>query len=279
MRSIRALGVMASAFVTLQASADVLTIFASGFEPSEGYTPGRLAGQQGWFTFLNESPDFGEVVAASPISGSQSVLLDGRRVELGTFDNYAAVGLLAPIPATHNGLPLTMIEITGRAMIVDPTLTNQAHFSAGNFALYDASGAFCTNLGPNSEYSQLTFGWELPNALPVQAGVAFEFLHRADYTTGLASQWMNGEIVYANFPEAFNASVIPDEIYFDMFAFDLLPFDTQVWYDDIHVKAIYIPAPGALWLAGAMACLARCDRRPGRISTSSSRRRCRSTAR
>jgi len=246
--------VTVTALVTASASADTLTIFSSGFEPSEGYSPGNLAGQLGWASFLGESPDFGKVTAVNPITGSQSIMIDGQDVELGTFGNYAGVYLPVSVPATYNGMPLTSIEITGRAAISDPTL-DPDHFSAGNFSLWKDGFTFCTNLGPNSEFGQLTFGWELPNALPVQDGVVFEFRHVADYTTGLASQWMNGTPVYVDFADSFNPSVIPNEIYFDMFSFDFLPFDTKVWYDDIVVTATYVPTPATLSLLGSAACL------------------------
>lgn len=261
MRGLRIMFALTISGVAVIASADTVQIFASGFEPSEGYAPGALAGQQGWSTFLGESPNFGRVTATNPISGSQSILLDARDVRLGTFGNYAGVFRGAPVPATHNGNPLVAIEIQGRAMISDPTLGDPNHFSAGNLSLWRDGYDFCTNLGPNSEYGQLTFGWELPNAVPVQGGVPFEFLHRADYTTGLATQWMNGQIVYQNFPEAFNPTVIPNEIFFEMFAFDLLPFDTQVWYDDIVVTATYLPEPTSALLMGALACLGLSRRR------------------
>lgn len=247
--------------LAVSASADVLRIFSSGFEPSEGYSAGALAGQEGWTTFLGESPDFGRVTATNPISGSQSILLDGRDVQLGTFGNYAGVFRSVSVPTSYNGKPLGAIEMVGRAAISDPTLSDPNHFSAGNFSLWKDGFDFCTNLGPNSEYGQLTFGWELPHALPVQDGVPFEFRHRADYTTGLATQWMNGQLVYENFADAFDPTIIPNEIYFEMFAFDLLPFDTQVWYDDITVSAIYVPEPSTALLIGALACVGIAKRR------------------
>lgn len=244
-------GLMALPSVSTFGQTQTLVVFQSGFEPGEGYSAGAMAGQQGWTTFLGESPQFGEIVISGAlIRGSQSVLLDARRISLGTLGNYAGVFLPITIPTTHRGLPLRSIEMTGWCAIVDPTLTDPDHFSAGNMSLWHDDSDFVTNLGPNSEYGQLTFGWELPNALPVQNGVPFQFRHKADYQTGLATQWMNGQLVYHGFPDAFDPNYVPNQLFFEMFAFDLLPFDTQVWYDDVMITATYVPEPSSLLALG-----------------------------
>lgn len=175
---------------------------------------------------------------------------DTSRISIGTYNNYAGVFLPITVPETHSGLPLRSIEITGWCAIVDPMLTDPDHFSAGNLSLWHDDNDFVTNLGPNSEYGQLTFGWSLPDALLVQSGVPFRFRHRANYRTGFATQWMDGQLVHRDFADAFDPNFIPNQLFFDMFSEDLLPFDTQAWYDDITITATYVPEPASLLALG-----------------------------
>lgn len=251
------------ALAAAAAHGQTVTVFQSGFEPGEGYAIGALDGQNGWSVYQGEDPSFGRVVGVSPLSGSQSILLRGQDVEIGSFGNYAGVGRNAPIAPSMNGNPLRFIEITGLCAIDDPTLQTN-HQSIGGISLYHDDAALVTSVGPLSELGKLEFGWLFPDVVPVQPGVAFEFRHLVDYQTGLATQWMNGQLVYQNFAPAFNPGYIPTMMFFEMASLDLLPFDTQVWFDDMHMTATYVPSPGASLLAmvAGVACLRR--RRPAR---------------
>ncbi|MGE4198544.1 MAG: hypothetical protein AB7G11_15640 [Phycisphaerales bacterium] len=245
------------ACAAMAAHGQTVTVFQSGFEPGEGYTLGTIAGQNGWFLYQGEDPNFGRVTSVNPLGGSQSILLRGQDVEIGSFNNYAGLGRSAPIAPSLNGNPLRFIEITGLCAIDDPT-PQSSHLSIGGVGLYRGDVDLVTDARATNDDGQLIFGYDLPHSLPVPAGTPFEFRHVMDYQTGRVTGWMNGQIAYQNFP-AFSTSV-PDSIWLELSSqLDLLPFDTQVWFDDLHVTATYVPSPGTslLALAGGLACLRR----------------------
>ena len=230
--------IMASAAAAAQAQ--TISIYQTGFEPGEGFFTGNLNGQNGWSTFLGESPNFGEVTSVNPLAGLQSILLDGQQVELGSFNNYAAIGHSAPIAPTLKGVPLRYIEVTGLCSIVDPTL-DPNHHSNFWFAQYQIDDQV-TLVGTGSRNGHLVFGHPTVGCTAVvivQAGVPFQFRHLVDYVTGTASAWINDQLVYQDFTDGFFPAYVTSDVYFEGQSVDLLPFDTQVWYDDIHVKAIY----------------------------------------
>jgi hypothetical protein len=216
-----------------------VNVFETGFEPGEGYAPGNLNGQQGWSAFLGEDPSFGQVSNANPLGGALSVRLDGRDVQLGSFGNYAAIGHSAVVASSQNGSPLRYVEVTGRGRIADPTIV-PTHRSSGSVVLYNGDD-WVTGFGTNSRFGQFLFGFGgLPNAtVVVQPDVPFDFRHVVDYQTGLASLFMNDQVVFENFATAFDPDFIPTKIEFDMSAAGADPFDTQVWYDEMRVAATY----------------------------------------
>jgi hypothetical protein len=96
-----------------------------------------------------------------------------------------------------------------------------------------------TNSGAASRLAQLYYGWN-PYLLPLQAGVAVSFRHVVDYQTGFATEWVNGQVVYQLFADPFDPSHVPGSTYFEMVAINSQsPFDTQTWFDDVIVKAVY----------------------------------------
>lgn len=221
------------------ASAQTVTVFQSGFEPGEGYAPGALNNQNGWFAYIGEDLNFGRVTGVNPLSGSQSILLDGGDVQLGTFGNYAAIGRFTHIAPALNGNPLRFIEITGLAAIADST-PQANHVSIGDVALYRGDDPEVTDARLANDNGQLLFGYGLPNAVPVQASVAFEFRHVLDYQTGLMTGWMNGQIAYQSLPPF--STLVPDSLYFELAShLDALQFDTRIWFDNIRVTATYAP--------------------------------------
>ncbi|MCC6678113.1 MAG: hypothetical protein IT436_13310 [Phycisphaerales bacterium] len=245
------------AIAAVAAHGQTVTVFQSGFEPGEGYSTGALAGQNGWFLYQGEDPDFGRVTNANPLSGSQSILLRGQDVEIGSFGNYAGLGRSAPITPSMNGNPLRFIEITGLCAIDDPT-PRPGHLSIGGIGLYRGDIDLVTDARATNDDGRLIFGYDQRHSLPVRAGTPFEFRHVMDYQTGLVIGWLNGQLAYQDFP-AFSTSV-PDSIWLELSSqVDLLPFDTQVWFDDLHITATYVPSPGVslLALVGGVACVRR----------------------
>jgi hypothetical protein len=233
--------IMANAAV---AQAQTVTIFQTGFEPTEGYAPGNLNGQNGWFTYIGEDPNFGEVVTAGALAGTQSVLCDGQDVLLGPFGNYAATGRLVSIAPEVAGVPLRYIEVTARAAILDPTIVS-THISNVWIAQYHGDDITLGGVAPGSHFGQHVFGWPVGGGGPnphvvVFPGVAFNVRHVLDYQTGLASAWKDGTAVFLNFDqEGLVLNVPTNQFYFEGVAGGSLPFDTRVWYDDVHMKAIY----------------------------------------
>lgn len=177
-------------------------------------------------------------------------------MQLGSFGNYAAVVRGVAIAPVLNGNPLHSIEITGRAAIVDPT-PQPNHLSFGDVGLYSVDDGV-TDVRLASDGDQLLFGYGPSNAVPVASGVPFEFRHVLNYQTGLMTGWMNGQVVYEDLPPF--STLLPDSLAFELSSrLDNLPFDTQVWFDDLHVTATYVPSPGAslLTLVAGVACLRR----------------------
>ena len=230
--------------MTTVAQAQTVTVFQSGFEPNEGYVPGNLNGQLGWFAYIGEDPNFGEIVTADALAGSQSVLLDCQDVLLGPFGNYAAIGRLVSIAAEVDGAPLRYIEITGRSAILDPTIVH-THISNVWLAQYHGDDIKLGSVAPGSHFGQHVFGWPIGGGAPnphvaVTPSVAFNFRHVLDYQTGRASAWKDGTAVFVNFDQnGLQLKVPTNEFYFEGVAGGNLPFDTRVWFDDIHMSAIY----------------------------------------
>lgn len=115
-----------------------------------------------------------------------------------------------------------------------------------------------TDVRVASDGDQLLFGYGPSDAVPVASSVPFEFRHVLNYQTGLIMGWMNGQVVYEDLPPF--STLIPDSLAFELSSrLDNLPFATQVWFDDLHVTATYVPSPGTslLALAGGLACLRR----------------------
>jgi hypothetical protein len=230
--------------MTIAAQAQTVTVFQTGFEAAEGYAPGNLNGQKDWFTYIGEDPNFGEVVTTGALAGAQSVLCDGQDVLLGPFGNYAATGRLVSIAPDIAGVPLRYIEVTARAAILDPTIV-PTHISNVWLAQYHNDDITLGGVAPGSHFGQHVFGWPVGGGGPnphvvVTPGAAFNFRHVLDYQTGLASAWKDGKAVFLNFDqEGLVLNLPPTEFYFEGVAGNNLPFDTRVWYDDIHMRAIY----------------------------------------
>jgi hypothetical protein len=229
---------------TTLAPAQTITVFQTGFEPAEGYVTGNLNGQNGWFAYLGENPNFGRVSSANPLSGSQSILLDCLDVSLTTFGNYAAVGRMVSIAPDIGGVPLRYIEVTGRSAILDPTMV-ATHISNVWLSQYHNGDSAVGAVAPGSHFGQYAFGWPVGGGGPnphviVTPGATFTFRHVLDYQTGLASAWKDGAVVFVNFDQGGLELNLPtNQFYFEGVSGDNLPFDTKVWYDDIHMKAIY----------------------------------------
>ena len=230
--------------MTTVVRAQTVTVFQSGFEPNEGYAPGDLNGQLGWFAYIGEDPNFGEIVTAGALAGSQSVLLDCQDVLLGPFGNYAAVGRLVSIAPDIDGAPLRYIEVTGRSAILDPTIVH-THISNVWLAQYHGDDITLGAVAPGSHFGQHVFGFPIGGGAPnphvaVTPGAPFNFRHVLDFQTGLASAWKDGTAVFLNFNQnGLELNLITNEFYFEGVAGGNLPFDTRVWYDDIHMRAIY----------------------------------------
>ena len=230
--------------MTTVVRAQTVTVFQSGFEPIEGYAPGNLNGQLGWFAYIGEDPNFGEIVTTGALAGAQSVLLDCQDVLLGPFGNYAAVGRLVSIAPDIAGAPLRYIEVTGRSAILDPTIVH-THISNVWLTQFHNDDIPLGGVAPGSHFGQHVFGWPIGGGAPnphvvVTPSVAFNFRHVLDYQTGRASAWKDGTAVFVNFDQnGLQLKVPTNQFYFEGVAGGNLPFDTRVWYDDIHMKAVY----------------------------------------
>jgi hypothetical protein len=225
------------------AQAQSVTVFQTGFEPTDGYSPGNLNGQNGWQSWLGEDPNFGEIVTAGALNGSQSAFLDGADVQLGSFGNYAAAQQFVSIAPSMGGASLRYIQLTARCAILDPTV-NAAHHSNFWITHYDVNEESIGGVGAGSRFGQYVFGFPVNNApnpmVPVSPGVAFEFRHVLDYQTETASAWKDGQVAFLHLNRGFdNGRLPPNEFDLELLSIDNLPFDTRVWIDDIHIKAVY----------------------------------------
>jgi hypothetical protein len=237
---VSATGAMVMALVSAAATqAQTVTIFQTGFEPTQGYIAGNLAGQNSWSTYLGEDPNFGKVVSTGALSGSQSVLLDGTDVKHGTFGNAAAVVHSAVIAPSVAGVPLRYVETTGLCKIVDPTVI-ASHDSVW-LVYYWSTAAPFTSVGAGIVNGQYRFGVPLSSSLsiPAQPGVTFQFRHLLDYQTGIARAWMNGQLAFQTSSNAqFNPELYASAVHLAGSS-SHLPCDTRAWYDDLQIKVVY----------------------------------------
>jgi hypothetical protein len=234
------MGAMVIALITFSAAhAQTVTIFQTGFEPSQGYSTGNLNGQNGWSSYLGEDPNFGEIVNTGALSGSQSVLLDATDVVPGTFGNAAEVRRSAVIAPSLASVPLRYVETTGLCKILDPTvIANHENVFYVNFwsnnTPHAASGPGCVN-------GSYRFGWAIQGSLtiPVQPNTTFQFRHLLDYRTGISRAWMNGQLAFqSSSNDQFNEALYPTVVGMSGSS-DFPGFDMRVWYDDLNIKAVY----------------------------------------
>jgi hypothetical protein len=215
--------------------AQSVTVFQTGFESGEGYSPGGIKGQNGWSAVLSGDPDFGQITATNPLMGSQSALLDGPTV----VNGYAGVRKSIAVAPTQNGNALRFIEMAGVCSIVDPTL-NPDHISNAWMTLMSGANEVGA-VGVGSRFGQHVLGW--PTAtnsafVEVQPNTPLEFKYQADYERGLATLRMNGQLVYENVELYFNP-FIPTDLRLEFASNSNQPFDTVVRVDDLKLTATY----------------------------------------
>jgi Bacterial TSP3 repeat/Alpha/beta hydrolase of unknown function (DUF900) len=215
-------GTAQTAFNT-ESSAPITAFYSTDFETGEGYTPGSLAGQQGWKVFNN----IVDVTAADFYSGSQSVILPAG--------NPVPVASNVFPAASDASEPIVFLDLYAK-LAADPDVNSSAQLltdiawvdlkkegDRGEVYVFDGDGA-TTGVGWKGT------GYMVPLNVDNQASQWLRFTFRLDFVHQTWDLYANGEMIAAdvlsNNPTAIQLS------FFDIFGCAT----AAVGLDDIHAS-------------------------------------------
>lgn len=217
---------VAAALLPMQGTAAV--IFSTGFESSEGYALGQLAGQNGWYN--NARP---VVQNSSVFDGSQAVSLAAG------FDGQGIAGY------TLNYSPESIVTV-GVVFRYD-TLTNSPTWSVMSWA---NGPVFLGGVILQNGNARLGLASSTVGSIAVTPGQWTSFLLVLDFQNQTQSAYVNGAFLGSG---AFaGQSTVVGEVRFGQNVGSATRVGTASW-DNLSVNSVPEPTSGALILLGGAA--------------------------